>query len=144
MGALAPVITPSAAGERRCLTVFYPVVAGDKASRSARNREYTAQMAGALRGKLAINATASTAAENAKTTRFDFKLVAGRAMTRPTAVATVTIPEHWSAPEYGRRLESSIRAAGFTPRRLDLAQDGGFVAGVVPVGVGPASTRTFT
>jgi hypothetical protein len=38
--------------------------------------------------------------------------------------------------EYGRRLEADIRAAGFVPQRLDLAQDSGFAAACLPLGIG--------
>lgn len=145
MGALAPVIAPGTAGERRCLTVFYPITSGHRASRQAQGSEYTAQLARAVRGKLQIADRASTIAQDSKTRRFDGKLaVSGRAMIRPTAVVTVTVPGHWSATEYGRRLDSSVRTAGFTPQRLDLAQDGGFVAGVLPLGIGPLGRRTLT
>jgi hypothetical protein len=38
--------------------------------------------------------------------------------------------------ELGRRLDASIRRAGFAPLRLDLAQDAGFAAATIPLGVG--------
>jgi ribosomal protein S4 len=65
----------------------------------------------------------------------DRKLARGSALTRPYAVCTVTAPKTVRIAEYGRRLDASIRRAGFAPLRLDLAQDVAFAASVVPLGV---------
>ena len=51
-------------------------------------------------------------------------------------MCTVTAPKTVRIAEYGRRLDASIRRAGFAPLRLDLAQDLAFAASVVPLGVG--------
>jgi hypothetical protein len=56
-------------------------------------------------------------------------------MTRPYAVATVTVPKTRRATEFGRHLDASIRRAGYAPMRLDLAQDVGFAASCIPLGV---------
>ena len=53
----------------------------------------------------------------------------------------MTVPATWPIEEYGRNLESSIRRAGFTPHRLDLAADSGFIAATVPLGVGLKMAR---
>jgi hypothetical protein len=66
----------------------------------------------------------------------DDKLAKGRALVRPCAAASVTVPNTWPIPEYGRRLDASIRVAGFIPQRLDLAQDSGFAAAAIPLGIG--------
>ena len=58
------------------------------------------------------------------------------ALVRVGIAAAVTVPAHRSIAEHGRRLEASIRGAGFTPLRLDLAQDSGFAAACIPLGVG--------
>jgi len=65
----------------------------------------------------------------------DEKLARGNSMTRPYAVATVTVPRTAPIIEYGRRLDASIRVAGFSPLRLDLAQDRAFAASTIPLGV---------
>ena len=66
----------------------------------------------------------------------DEKLAAGRALVRPAVAACVTVPATWPVAEHGRRLNASIRAAGYVPLRLDLAQDSGFAAAAIPLGVG--------
>ena len=56
-------------------------------------------------------------------------------MTRPYAVATVTVPKTCRVAEYGRRLDAAIRRAGYAPLRLDLAHDVAFAASCIPLGV---------
>ena len=72
----------------------------------------------------------------------DEKLAAGRALVRPAVAACVTVPATWPVDEHGRRLAASIRAAGFVPLRLDLAQDSGFAAAAIPLGIGLPDRRS--
>ena len=51
-------------------------------------------------------------------------------------VACVTVAKTMRVAEFGRRLDASIRRAGFAPLRLDLAQDAGFAAATLPLGLG--------
>jgi hypothetical protein len=51
------------------------------------------------------------------------------------------VPNTWAAGEFGRRLDASIRMSGFIPLRLDLAQDSGFAAAAIPLGVGLPRAR---
>ena len=73
-----------------------------------------------------------TAAMPDRVHRQDERLATGRALVRTAVAAAVTVPSTWSISDAGRRLEGSIRSAGFHPHRLDLAQDTGFVAAVDP------------
>ena len=57
------------------------------------------------------------------------------------AAACATVPATWPVAEHGRRLDASVRAAGFVPLRLDLAQDSGFAAAAIPLGVGLPDRR---
>jgi hypothetical protein len=72
----------------------------------------------------------------ARTRGLDAKLATGNALVRPYAVACVTVPRTLRIAEFGRRLDASIRRAGFAPLRLDLAQDAGFAAANLPLGIG--------
>ena len=74
-------------------------------------------------------------ADAAKTHGLDDKLARGNALTRPYAVATVTVPKTARITEYGRKLDAAIRRAGYAPLRLDLAQDAAFAASTIPLGV---------
>lgn len=134
-GALAPVLTPTGPGERRCLLVAYPILEPGRAGRVAASSQWGADMGQALREKAGIRATTRVRDDAARTAALETKLARGAAITRPWAIATVTVPKTVRASEAGRRLDASIRAAGFAPLRLDLAQDLAFAATTTPLGV---------
>ena len=136
IGALAPVLTPIEESERRSLLVSFPVVAQTRADRQTANSEWAAEVGGHLRAKAGVRERARQRADARRTHGMDAKLAQGNSMTTPYAVATVTMPKTARITEAGRRLDASIRRAGFAPLRLDLAQDAGFVASCVPLGVG--------
>jgi len=135
MGALAPVLTPGDPGERRSLLVAFPLLRQTTADRQAANREWAADMGASLRARAGVKMRARQRAETAKTYGLDDKLARGYALTRPYAVATVTVPKTARIAEYGRKLDAAIRRAGYAPLRLDLAQDAGFAAANIPLGV---------
>ena len=135
IGALAPVLTPTEAGERRSFMVAFPILTQSVAERTADNAEFASDMAGELRRKAGVKPKARHRNEAAKAQGMDEKLARGSSMTRPYAVCTVTVPRTEPITEYGRRLDAAIRMAGFAPLRLDLAQDRGFAASAIPLGV---------
>lgn len=135
IGALAPVLTPTESGERRSFMVAFPILTQHHAERTADNAEFASDMAGELRRKAGVKPKARHRNEAAKAQGMDEKLARGNSMTRPYAVATVTVPRTAPIIEYGRRLDASIRVAGFSPLRLDLAQDRAFAASSIPLGV---------
>ena len=75
-----------------------------------------------------------SADEANKARGLDRKLSRGNALTRPYAVATVTVPKTAAVAEHGRALDAAIRSAGFAPLRLDLSQDAAFAASTIPLG----------
>jgi hypothetical protein len=135
MGALAPVLMPSEPGERRSYMVAYPIVRQTKADRQSANAEWAADLGEGLRGRLGMKVRAKHRADAAKARGLDAKLARGSSMTRPYAIATVTAPKTQPIADFGRRLDASIRRAGFAPMRLDIAHDVAFAASVVPLGV---------
>ncbi|MGB3257520.1 MAG: SCO6880 family protein [Ornithinimicrobium sp.] len=135
MGALAPVLIPHQDGERRSFVVAYPLVPPGRADRASANSEFGADLGQSLRVAARIKARTSNVDESEKVRRLESKLARGNSLTVPYAVATVTVPKTVRAAEAGRRLDSSIRRAGFAPLRLDLAHDVAFAASVVPMGV---------
>jgi hypothetical protein len=134
MGALAPILTPSESGERRSFLVAYPVVSQSKADRQSGNAEWAADLAEGMNEKLGRRTRAKQRDEAYKARGLDAKLARGNALTRPYAVCTVTVPKTLRITEFGRRLDASVRRAGFAPLRLDLAQDTGFAASTIPLG----------
>ncbi len=135
MGALAPILTPTEPGERRSLMVSFPILKQGTAERQSDNAEFAAGMGDELRRKAGVQPKARHRNEAAKARGMDEKLARGNAMTRPYAVCCVTVPKTVRIAEFGRRLDAAVRRAGFAPLRLDLAQDAGFAAAAVPLGL---------
>ncbi|MFC3687281.1 SCO6880 family protein [Aquipuribacter hungaricus] len=135
MGALAPVLTPSEPGERRSFVVAYPILRQSTADRQSATREWSADLGEELRAKAGVKMRARQRTEALRARGLDGKLARGHSMTRPYAVCTVTVPSTARVEEFGRRLDASVRRAGFAPLRLDLSQDLGFAASAVPLGV---------
>ena len=136
MGALAPVLTPTVPGERRSVTVFFEAIPRRRADRLVGRESMSADTAADLRSRLGFATRAAHRRDRARVTGQDYRLAAGRALVRTGMAAAVTVPSTWPVADFGRRLEASIRTAGFTPLRLDLAQDSGFAAAAIPLGVG--------
>jgi hypothetical protein len=136
VGALAPVFVPTAAGERRCVTVFFQPLPQATAEKIVGREEMSAATGNEIRTRMGFRLRARHRRDTARVGGQDVKLAGGRALVRVAAAAAVTVPATWPVAEYGRRLDASIRAAGFTPQRLDLAQDCGFAAACIPLGIG--------
>jgi len=141
LGALAPVFVPSAPGERRSVTVFYPAMSQSKADKVTGREEMSAIVGSELRRRSGRIERARQRRATAKVSNIDEKLAKGRALVRPCAAATVTVPNTWPIAEFARRLDASIRLAGFIPQRLDGAQDAAFAAGAIPLGIGVPRRR---
>lgn len=135
IGALAPVLVPTEPGERRSLMVAFPILVATAADRQTANAEWAADMGETLRTKAGVKTRAREQQAAARTRGLDAKLASGHALVRPYAIATVTVPKSARIAEYGRRLDAAIRRAGFAPLRLDLAQDAGFAASTIPLGL---------
>lgn len=135
VGALAPVLAPTELGERRSVMVAFPILTQAVAERKADNAEFASEMGNELRRRAGIKPRARHRNEAAKAQGMDEKLARGNCLTRPYAIATVTVPRTQPITEYGRRLDAAIRVAGFAPLRLDLAQDRAFAASTIPLGV---------
>lgn len=135
LGALAPVLTPTEPGERRSVLVAFPILAQGKAERATANREWAADMGQGLRERARMRTTTKVRDAATQVRALEAKQARGGAVTRPYAVCTVTVPKTARVSEFGRRLDASIRRAGFAPLRLDIAHDVAFAASVVPLGV---------
>lgn len=135
MGALAPILAPTEAGERRSVAVAYPIMAQAKADRRSGNAEWAADLAEGINERVGRRPRAQQREDMRKARDLDARLARGNALVCPYAVCTVTVPKSARISEHGRRLETSIRRAGFAPLRLDLAQDVGFAASAVPLGI---------
>ena len=116
--------------------MVFPILPFSRADRQTASGEWAADMGEGLRGRLQIRQRSRDRANVTRAHRLDAKLASGHALTRPYAVACVTVAKTMRVAEFGRRLDASIRRAGFAPLRLDLAQDAGFAAATLPLGLG--------
>lgn len=136
MGALAPVLAPSTPGERRSLTVFFEMVDAHRADRLVGAEQLSTELAAQLRARAGFRIRAVQQRDAERVAGQDDRLAEGNALVRVGAVAAVTVEADASISDAARRLESAIAGAGFTALRLDLAQDSGFVAACIPLGIG--------
>jgi hypothetical protein len=141
MGALAPVFAPTTAGERRSVTVFYEPISHAKADRIVGADSMSAELAAEVRRKSGFKIRAAHRRDAARVAGQDVRLADGNALVRVAIAAAVTVPNTWSITDHGRRLESAITGSGFTPLRLDLAQDSAFAAACIPLGIGLPKRR---
>ncbi len=118
------------------MVVVFPILPAGAADRQAHAAETAADMGEALRTHAGVKTRAKDRTNVARTRSLDAKLASGNALIRPYAVACTTVPATMRIAEFGRRLDASIRRAGFAPLRLDLAQDAGFAAANIPLGIG--------
>ncbi|GIG23316.1 hypothetical protein Cch01nite_40400 [Cellulomonas chitinilytica] len=135
LGALAPVLTPSAPGERRSVLVAYPISSQSKAARRSSSSEWVADLGQGLRQRARVRESTKDRDAVTQVRAREAKVSRGSALIQPYAVCTVTAPKTARISEYGRQLDAAIRRAGFAPLRLDLSQDVAFAASVVPLGV---------
>lgn len=143
MGALAPVLMPGEPGERRSFLVCLPISTARRAARASASTEWKNDMGQGIRERIKRRASTKTTNDEARARAFEAKIATGSALTRPYAVATVTVAQTEPVIEYGRRLDSAIRRAGFAPLRLDLSHDIGMCASTIPLGISLArSTGT--
>ncbi|MFJ2758766.1 SCO6880 family protein [Nocardioides sp. NPDC087217] len=141
MGALARMLVPSRPGERRALTVLYRPVSQQTAERATGRAEMSAAMGAEMRRKVGrVERARDRTAINQLHSR-DEKLQHGRSLVKATSAVSITVPAAWGAPDYGRRLDASIRLCGFVPLPLDGAHDAAFAVATIPLGVGLPNGR---
>lgn len=143
MGALSPIVTLDSTGEGRAMSVFYPVTPPAKAERASEREAGPNGFAKTFNEKLRRDPTAKEQRQQASASGRRHKVAAGRTITRPAAIASITVPVTASLPDAAARLEASIRRAGFVPQRVDFAQDAAFAAAAIPLGVGITAPRTL-
>lgn len=141
MGALARVLVPDRAGERRALTVLLRPVGRVAALRSTERSGTSAAMAAELRRRVGRDERASDRRAAARVREADEKIERGRALVKVGIVAVATVPTSWDAHDAGRRLDAASRTCGFVAVPLDGAQDSAFAAAALPLGTGLPDVR---
>jgi hypothetical protein len=123
LGAVAPVLAPTAAGERRCLTVFFQPLPRVRADQLVGREEMSATTGTELRHRFGFRTRARQRRDTARVTGQDDKLARGRALVR-VAAAAVTVPStcRWRSTGGNWRGRSAGPASfrcGWTWRRAD-------------------------
>jgi hypothetical protein len=136
VGSLQRILTPSVSGERRTLALHYEPFSPGKADRQMDHDIWGAEMAEDLKTTRGFRLTRREKRRSSDAARRDQQMMMGHTLVRVAGAAAVTVPSNHAVEDAASRFEASARAAGFQLLRLDLAQDSGFAAAVLPVGVG--------
>lgn len=134
-GALGRVLVPSQVMERRSVTVVFPIEKSSAADRKASRQEFTTTLGQDLRDRLGVRTGVRDRRNKDKVDLFETQLALGATLTHPYVVCSTTVPRTSPINEFGRRLDASIRQAGFAPQRLDMSQDCAFVTATIPLGI---------
>lgn len=136
VGAMAQMLAPSAPGERRTLALHYEPLDPTKASRQVERDIWASEMAADVRHRRGFRVSRAQRRRQAEVAGHENQLVAGHSMVRVAGAAAVTVPTSWPVDDHAATFEATARSCYFRLLRLELAQDSGFVAAVLPLGVG--------
>ena len=136
VGRLAPLLTPAVAGERRCLALHYePMSVKDAQTQLDRDTSKT-QMSTELKRSKGFKISERHKRMGDRAKRQEQQLAAGHTLVRVAGVVAVTVSADQEIETNAALLEASARSGGYSLMRLDLSQDLGFVAAVLPLGIG--------
>ena len=118
------------------MSVFYEALPKHKADKKIGKDALKKEVAYELRERGGFRTRASHRRDRRQAAERDENFAGGSALVRCTAVASVTVPRSWPISQYSRDLSSALTRSGFRPFPLDLAEDSGFVAACIPLGIG--------
>ncbi|MBT8227815.1 MAG: hypothetical protein HKP61_05220 [Dactylosporangium sp.] len=136
VGAMAQILAPSAAGERRTLALHYEPLDPARAGRQVERDIWSAEMSADVRQRRGFRVSRAQRRRQVETSAHEHQIVAGHTMVRVAGAAAVTVPSTWPVEDHAAQLEATARACHFRLLRLDLAQDTGFVTACLPLGIG--------
>ncbi|MGV1009835.1 MAG: SCO6880 family protein [Dermatophilaceae bacterium] len=136
VGSLTRMLAVTAPGERRTLTLHYEPIPLRRAGRQVEHDMWAAEISHDLRAKRGFRISRRERRRAGETAAHEHQLAAGHTMVRVAAAASLTVASERDVEDHAASFEASARASGYTLLRLDLAQDSGFVAAALPVGVG--------
>jgi len=134
-GSLAPLLGVRTAGERRTLAIHYEVLGARAAARAVAANRFRANVVSDWKRQTGFSATAVDEHAAGGALAQERAVAAGHAMVRFTVASAITVPADWNLEDHAARLESDA-SGRFRLLRLELAQDSGFVAAALPVGIG--------
>ncbi len=136
VGSLTRILAVAEAGERRSLTLHYEPIPASRAGRQVEHDLWAAEISHDLRAKRGFRVGRRDRRRAGETAVHEQQLAAGHTMVRVAAAVAITVPAQRDVEDHAAALEASARTCGYALLRLDLAQDSGFVAACLPVGVG--------
>lgn len=136
VGSLSRILTPSAPGERRTLALHYEPFSPSKADKQMDHDIWGSEMAMEFKRTRGFRVSRRERRRSQETARRDAQMSMGHTLVRVAGAAAVTVPSGTPVEDAAARFEASARAAGFQLQRLDLAQDSGFAAAALPLGIG--------
>jgi hypothetical protein len=136
VGSLTRMLAVTAPSERRTLTLHYEPIPLRRAGRQVEHDMWASEISQDLRAKRGFRISRRERRRAGETAAHEAHLAAGHTMVRVAAAASLTVTAERDPEDHAASFEACARAAGYTLLRLDLAQDTGFVAAALPVGVG--------
>jgi hypothetical protein len=136
VGALARLLTPSVAGERRCVALHYQPLPAARAAKLVERDVWVADTAREVKVRKGFRVSRAERRRSAETASHEQQITAGHTLVRVAGAAAVTVPAGWDVEDHAAGFEAAARAGRYRLVRLDLAQDTGFVAAVLPLGIG--------
>lgn len=136
VGALARMLAPSEAGERRCLAMHYEPIGAERSRKRIERSSWAMEVADEAKRSRGFRTDRRHERRLRETSDQEEQISAGHSLVRVAIAAAVTVPADWAVEDYAARFEGDGRACGFVPLRADLAQDSAFVAACLPLGIG--------
>lgn len=136
VGSLAPLVTPAGSGERRSLAIHYETKAPAAAQRQVEREVNESTLAKETRARMGLRVRVRDRRQADEVARQEQVISAGHTLTRMAMVSAVTVPATMDIRDHAAAMQASARNRQFSLYPLDLAQDAGFVAAVLPVGIG--------
>jgi hypothetical protein len=136
VGALARLLTPTVAGERRCVALHYQPLSPSRAARQVEHDVWVADTAHEVQVRKGFRVSRAQRRRAAETAGHEQQITAGHTLVRVAGAAAVTVPAGWDVEDHAAGIEAAARAGRYRLLRLDLAHDTGFVAAVLPLGIG--------
>lgn len=137
LGSLLAVRTP---GERRSLAVHYEIMPAHRARNAVRGTRFRTRVVRDWKSSKGFTSNADEQQEAHRASAQENAIAAGHGMVRFAVAAAVTVPATWPVEDHAARLEGAV-AGRFRLLRMELAQDTGFVAAVLPLGIGLPNLR---
>ena len=144
VGSLTRLLAVTAPGERRTLSLHYEPLPARRAARQVEHDVWASEISRDLRTKRGFRVSRRDHRRAVETATHEAQLASGHTMVRVAGAASLTVASHLDAEDHAATFEADARASGYTLLRLDLAQDTGFVAAALPLGVGLTAKETRT